>query len=120
MRLRRRVNKVLRSRTNLSATEWYQTHWQPLAIPRSISDFVYTQMQTYSGLEIGRIQPSDRLEEDLHLTLICWFDWELMFCENFLNSFEIDLTTQFNPDTLDTVQDLLLFLNHQLLSVNRY
>jgi hypothetical protein len=120
IQLRQRVTQVIRRRSNLSVTEWYQTHWQPLAIPRPISDFVYTQMQNYSGLEFGRIQPSDRLDDDLHLSLICWFDWELTFCESFLEMFEIDLTNQFNPDDFDTVQDLMLFLNKQLLSVNRF
>lgn len=120
LRLRRRVNKALWSRSNLSATEWFQTYWQPLAVPRAISDFVYTQMQSYSGLEFGRVQPSDRLNEDLHLSLICWFDWEVSFCDAFFQAFEVNLELEFNPDEFDTVSDLVLFLNRQILSINRF
>lgn len=119
LRLRRRVARNLRQRDNLSATEWYQTCWQPLDIAKPISDFVYTHLQTYSGLEFGRIQPGDRLQADLHLTLICWFDWELTFCEDFFNSFGVDLQPEFNPDQFETVAELLFFLNRQLLPISR-
>ncbi|MDX2242443.1 MAG: hypothetical protein NW224_17290 [Leptolyngbyaceae cyanobacterium bins.302] len=120
LRLRRRVNQTLRKRTNLSATEWYESYWQPLEVTRCISDFVYTQMQTYSGLVFGRVRPSDRLNEDLHLFLICWFDWELSFCESFLECFGIDLTADFNPDDFVTIKDLVIFLNQQLLLTNHH
>jgi len=120
MHLRRRINKALRGRSKLSATEWFQTYWQPLSVPRSISDFVYTQMQYYSGLEFGRVQPSDRLHEDLHLCLVCWFDWEASFCEAFTEAFDVDLEPEFNPDEFDTVTDLVLFLNDHILSMNRF
>lgn len=120
IKLRRRVNKTLRHRPNLSATEWYETYWQSLDITRPISDFVYTQMQSYSGIVFGRVRPSDRLNEDLHLSLVCWFDWESFFCDHFLNSFGVDLLLDFNPDEFSTVQDLVLFLNQQVLLTNRF
>lgn len=119
LRVRRNVNKALRLRPALSATEWHQKFWQPLNVPRQISDFVYTQMQQYSGLEFGRVQPHDRLNEDLHLHLVCWFDWELAFYQAFFDCFEIDLSAQFNLDTLTTVEEFVLHLNYQLLSVKR-
>jgi len=72
-------------------------------------------MQTYSSLSFGKVQPSDRICEDLHLSLVCWFDWELAFCEDFLATFAIDLTSQFNPNHFGTVKDLMLFLNQQVL-----
>lgn len=120
LHLRRRVNKTLRSRTSLSATGWFQTYWQPLSVARSISDFVYTQMQTHSGLEFGRVQPGDRLHEDLHLSLVCWFNWETTFCVTFAETFGTDLEPDFNPDNFYTVADLVLFLNRQILSTNRF
>lgn len=115
--MRRCVQRFLRRRSLLNSREWYERFWKP-DIPKPISDFVYTQMSHYSGLEFGRVLPTDRLNEDLHLTLICWFDWELVFCEDFLRTFGIDLSDRFAPETLSTVQDLLLFLKHQFLSVN--
>jgi len=119
LRLRRRINRTLRKRDNLSATEWYQVFWQPLDIAKPVSDFVYTHMQAYSGLEFGCVQPSDRLQSDLHLSLVCWFDWELTFCADFLKTFDIDLASQFNLDHFETVEELVFFLNRQLLAINR-
>jgi len=118
LRMRRRVNKALRNRPSLTAVEWHQTFWQSYEVAQAISDFVYQEMQEYSGVEFGRVRPSDRLNEDLHLPLICWFDWELSFCENFLSTFGIDLEMGFDADEFTTVKDLVLFLNRQLLSVN--
>jgi hypothetical protein len=116
--MRRLVKRFLRCRPMLSQREWYERFWQPADIPRPISDFVYTKMSEYSGLEFGRVLPNDRLNEDLHLVLICWFDWEASFCQDFLDNFGIDPSDRFNPDTFTTVQDLVLFLKNQLLSMN--
>ncbi|UIE39557.1 hypothetical protein KIK02_08370 [Leptodesmis sichuanensis A121] len=118
LKMRRSVQRFLRRRSCLNSREWYERFWKPVDIPKPISDFVYTQMSQYSGLEFGQVLPTDRLNEDLHLTLICWFDWELAFCEDFLDNFGIDLSDRFDPEPLSTVQDLLLFLKYQLLSVN--
>lgn len=118
LKMRRSVKRFLGRRSLLSPYDWYERFWQPGDIPKSISDFVYTRMSDYSGLEFGRILPTDRLNEDLHLSLVCWFDWEISFCQEFLDSFGVDLSDRFNPETLSTVQDLVLFLKHQLLSVN--
>ncbi|MGQ9873126.1 hypothetical protein [Leptodesmis sp.] len=117
LKMRRCVQRFLHRRSLLNSCEWYERFCKP-DIPKPISDFVYTRMSHYAGLEFGRVLPTDRLNEDLHLTLICWFDWELVFCEDFLRTFGIDLRDRFAPETLSTVQDLLLFLKHQFLSVN--
>ncbi|MBF2027887.1 MAG: hypothetical protein IGS48_14175 [Oscillatoriales cyanobacterium C42_A2020_001] len=120
LRMRRHVNKVLRSRPNLVATEWHQTCWQSSEVSPPVSTFVYQKMQEYSGLEFGRVRPSDRLNEDLHLPLVCWFDWELSFCEAFWQAFGVDLQAEFDLEQFTTVEDLVLFLNQQLLSVNHW
>lgn len=120
LRLRRRINQALRSRPNLSASDWFHTYWQPLAVARPISDFVYTQLQTVSGLDLGRVQPGDRLQIDLQFTLICWFDWEVTLSEAFAESFGVMLEPDFNPDEFETVADLVLFLNRQIFSINRF
>ena len=119
LRVRRHVNRVLQNRSCLNIVEWHQIFWQPLDISRQISEFVYQQMQEYSGLEFGRVQPSDRLIEDLKLPLTCWFDWELFFCDAFWENFGIELGESFSIESLKTMEDLMLFLNRQLLSVNR-
>jgi hypothetical protein len=118
LRVRRSVKRFLHRRSLLNQRDWYLRFWQSADIPQSISDFVYLQMSQYSGLEFGRVLPSDRLNEDLHLPLICWFDWETSFCQDFLDHFGIDLSDRFNPASLTTVRDLVLFLKHQLLSMN--
>jgi len=118
LRMRGRVNKALRHRPNLTVTEWHQTLWQSHEVAEVISEFVYQKMRAYSGVEFGRVRPGDRLNEDLHLPLICWFDWESSFCEEFYNSFGIDLEMAFDAGEFTTLGDLVLFLNRQLLSVN--
>lgn len=118
LEMRRRVRKSLRDRHLLTMAEWYQTCWQPLDVSYHVSDFVYRHLQDCSGLEFGRVRPGDRLEEDLHLTLICWFDWELSFCDDFLTCFGVDLGTHFTPNAFLTLEELMVFLNRRVLSVN--
>ncbi|NJP10295.1 MAG: hypothetical protein HC866_13150 [Leptolyngbyaceae cyanobacterium RU_5_1] len=119
LQMRRYVNRVLRDRRpSLSASQWYEKFWQPLDVSKPISDFVYTHMQDYSGLDFSKAYPSDRLNEDLHLPLVCWFDWQLSLCQDFWDCFGVDLSDRFNPEALFTVQELVLFLNYQLLSIN--
>lgn len=118
VRVRRRVGRFLRDRPVLSADEWFEVFWQPRNISKSVADFVYTHMQSYSGLDFARVRPTDQLDKDLSLTLVCWFDWELSLCEDFLNCFGVNLCDRFDAHTLNTVEDLVVFLNRQLLSVN--
>ncbi|HIK46252.1 MAG TPA: hypothetical protein IGR64_15435, partial [Leptolyngbyaceae cyanobacterium M65_K2018_010] len=68
----------------------------------------------YSGLEIGRLRPNDRLLEDLQLPAVCWFDWGITLCEDFYNTFGVDLADQFDETQLATCADLVLFLNQRL------
>ena len=118
IRLRQQVQRTLRQRPCLNAQGWYHLHWQSCGIAQPISDFVYGHLQQYSGLEVGRVYPSDRLNEDLYLPLICWFDWEISFCESFLETFGVNLESEFNSNNFVTIHDLMLFLNQQLLSVS--
>ncbi|PSB31740.1 hypothetical protein [Stenomitos frigidus] len=118
LRARQRVNRCLRDRPALSSDEWFEQLWQPQGIAQPIAHFIYTHMQTYSGLDFARVRPTDRLIEDLCLPLVCWFDWQLSFSEDFLASFGLDLSDRFDPQSFTTVEELVIFLNHQLLSVN--
>ncbi|MBC7969619.1 MAG: hypothetical protein H7Z11_05725 [Verrucomicrobia bacterium] len=118
LRMRRRVNQCLRDRPALSVEEWFELFWKPQGIAQPLAAFVYTHMQAYSGLEFARVRPNDRLNEDLYLPLVCWFDWQTSFDEDFLSCFGIDLSDRFDPQSFTTVEELVIFLNHQLLSVN--
>jgi hypothetical protein len=119
LRTRQRVNQFLRDRPALSSDEWYEQLWQARGITRPIAVFVYNHMQLYSGLEFARVRPIDRLIDDLCLPFVCWFDWQLSFHEDFSAAFGLDLSDRFDPQSFDTVEELVIFLNHQLLSVNR-
>ncbi|KAM3107357.1 hypothetical protein [Phormidesmis sp. 146-35] len=116
--LRKRINQTLRDRPSRTADEWYELFWQPLGISQEVSDFVYQQLEDYSGLHFANVLPSDRLTEDLHLPLVCWFDWEISFCEAFGGQFGIDVSEEFDLSRFSTLQALVVFLNQQLLSVN--
>lgn len=116
LRQRRQVNRFLRDRPALTPDEWFEQFWEPLEISQAVTDFVYLSLQNYSGLEWARVQPSDHLVKDLHLVLVCWFDWEISFCEDFFCCFGVELGLE--VDNFQTVEDLVIFLDHQLLSVN--
>ncbi|NJR52376.1 MAG: hypothetical protein HC780_25180 [Leptolyngbyaceae cyanobacterium CSU_1_3] len=116
--LRRRINRMLRDRPSRTADEWYELFWQPLSVSKEVAIFVYQQMEDYSGLHFANVLPSDRLTEDLNLPLVCWFDWELSFCESFACQFGIDLSEEFDIYAFSTLQEFVVFLNQQLLPVN--
>jgi hypothetical protein len=118
LRLRRRVKRRLNDRPLLNRGEWYERYWQGLGVSRQVSDFVYTRFQDYSGLDWGRIQPSDRLVDDLRFPLVCWFDWQTALQEDFLAQFDVELDPMIDPNTFATVEALMMFLNHRLLSIN--
>jgi len=50
--------------------------------------------------------------------LVCWFDWELTLCDDFCQCFAVDLSECFDTQILDTIDELVRFLDYQLLSVN--
>jgi hypothetical protein len=117
LRTKRQVQRFLGHRPALNAQDWYEKFWEPLEVTQSVANFVYLQMQQYSDLEFARVRPSDRLNEDLQIPLVCWFDWELRLCDDFCNWFGIDVSDRFDPNTFSTIQDLVMFLNHQLRPV---
>jgi hypothetical protein len=116
---RQQVNKFLRDRSALKAEDWFEQLWQPRDVSRQIANFIYAYMPTYSGLEFARVRPNDRLEQDLHFISVCWFDWQFALCDDFLENFGVDLSDRFDPENFTTVEDLVVFLNHQLLSINQ-
>ncbi len=118
LRMRQRVNRMLRDRPRLDPEDWHQQFWQSLNITRQISLFVYRHLPHYSGLDCGRMHPSDRLQDDLHLSLVCWFDWQDALRQDFFTQFEIDLGETTDLETLSTIGDFMVFLDRQLMSIN--
>jgi hypothetical protein len=108
------VRQWLGDRPHLSLEEWFTRFWEPQGINRPLAEFVYHQMQAQSGLDFTRVQPSDRLLEDLHLPLICWFDWETSLCDHFVRQFGVEVFDGFDIARLHTLQDFVLFFQQQL------
>ena len=117
--VRSQINQGWRSRPTRTFEDWYRSFWQPLSVSQDIATFVYRKMAAYSGLPFEKVTPADRLIEDLQLPLVCWFDWEHNLCDDFCDRFGIEISDRFDLDNLHTVRDLVIFLNQQLLLVNR-
>ncbi len=66
-------------------------------------------MQEYTGLDFARVQPHDRLSEDLYIPAVCWFDWNFTFTEDFYQQFQVDLSDRFDPQNFGTVEELVFF-----------
>ena len=86
--IRRQVNVQLSKRPSLSLEDWSQLFPKVLTNKASqrLLAFVYERLPIYSGLQISKIRPSDRLIEDLQLPLVCWFDWPHQLCCDFLRN----------------------------------
>ena len=116
--IRRSINVQLSSRPSLALDEWSKLFPGLLNEPVShkLLAFVYDQLPIYSGLEISKIRPSDRLIEDLQLPLVWWFDWPHQLCGDFYKTFQVDISENFDESLLETIGDLVWFLNKQLKS----
>ena len=111
--MRRQVNQSLRHRPLLGLGEWFESFGKPHQIAYPVVNFLYTRLESYSGIEPGRLLPSDRLEEDLHWTELCGFDWQITLCEDFMRQFNIDLTPCLEDFSPATIEDLVFLLHHQ-------
>ncbi|MBF2051783.1 MAG: hypothetical protein EDM05_047600 [Leptolyngbya sp. IPPAS B-1204] len=111
LKVRRQVNRMLRQRPLLSLNQWFQSFYQPLGITYTVTDFAYVHLARYSGLELGRVLPTDRLDEDLHWTQVCWFDWQLNLYDDFWQQFGVDISDCWDESALLTIKDLMAFLN---------
>ena len=63
---------------------------------KSVLSFVYEYFADYSGLAFSQVRPNDSLNRDLNFPLVCWFDWTLNFCDDFLTHFDLDLSDCFD------------------------
>ena len=121
--IQRRLSHWLLTRPYLSCDQWFNRYWNQPGLARAYSreliQFLYTHLQEYTGLEVGRLQPSDRLVDDLQFPSICWFDWGLTLCTDFYDAFGVDISDQFDEGCLETCADLVDFLNFALDSTER-
>ncbi len=115
---RQELYRLLLYRPYLNCDQWFDRYWTPPSVQQTYSkpliEFAYSRLQVYTGLEVGRLRPSDRLVEDLQFPSICWFDWGINLCADFYNAFGIDISEQFDETGLFTCADLIGFLNQQL------
>ncbi len=112
--IRKQVNQQMQGRTQrvLGAVAWGKLFCRSdRAYP--LLSFIYQRFGLYSGLEFGRVRPGDRLNDDLHFPLVCWFDWTTTFCEDFFQRFGVDLSDRFDEATFDTIDELIDFLIEQ-------
>lgn len=116
--LRYQVRRWLQSRPNLKIDQWHRQCWQSpehtSPLPQSLTHFLYIHLEKHTGLNAGRIRPSDRLVEDLKFPLICWFDWPIALCDDVYAEFGIDITDRFDESQLSTVEALAHFLNAEI------
>lgn len=113
-KVRQQVNRSLQHRPALNLDQWFETFYKPQGIAYPVVAFAYTHLKQYSGLEFGRVLPDDRLHEDLHWSSVCWFDWEIQLCDDFCQTFDIDLSSHLVELNPSTVAEFVLFLNHSI------
>ncbi len=116
--IRRRINIQLQQRSSLALEDWTQLfpRLTKNELSKRLLAFVYDKLSVYSGLNVSQVRPSDRLIDDLQLPLVCWFDWPHQLCCDFYETFQIDIMDEFDESRLETVADLVWFLNQQLES----
>lgn len=112
--LRCQVNRKLRHRLALAQDEWFETFWQQESISPALSEFVYYHIPHYSGLQVERLKPGDRLEADLCWTQVCWFDWEIDLYDDFLQCFGTDISEEFDFGSVKTLDDFIHCLGYCL------
>ncbi|NJR37863.1 MAG: hypothetical protein HC781_02245 [Leptolyngbyaceae cyanobacterium CSU_1_4] len=112
--MRRQVKQSLRHRPTLGLSEWFESFCRSRPIAYPVVNFLYTRLETYSGIEPGKLLPSDRLEEDLRWTDLCGFDWQIILCDDFMQQFNVDMTRCIEDFSPKTLEDLGLLLHQQL------
>ena len=110
--VRHQVNYSLRNqRRPLSPDAWCEECHRVTQAQDETLLFIYRSLEAYSGLEFNRVRPEDRLVDDLQFPLVCWFDWSLRFCDDVVSQFGIDISDTFDETQLDTLADLICFLD---------
>jgi hypothetical protein len=105
-----RVRTRLRSRSWLSADEWYETQWKDRGISRRVADFAYRHLPLYSGLDFGFVRAQDLLVGELRLGAVCWGDWELDLYNDWQSEFGCSIVEAFDYTDNSTLSDLLILM----------
>ena len=118
-----------RARQSLGVVEWCETFSSEFPTiaeatqaaatesdAKSVLVFVYEYFAEYTGIHFNQVRPNDRLDRDLNFPLICWFDWTLNFCDDFLNHFDLDLSDCFDETNFTTIGELVEFLVAQVVT----
>ena len=131
LEIRQQVNRWMqaRDRQPLSIAEWCEVFsGESAAITKAIKKrttasaatsvlaFVYQFFGDYSGLAFSQVRPNDSLNRDLHFPLVCWFDWTLNFCDDFLAHFDLDLSDRFDEAEFLTIGEMVEFLVAQVVA----
>lgn len=131
LEIRQQVNRWMqaRDRQPLNLVEWCEVFsGESAAIARatqkrttksvamSVLAFVYKFFSDYSGLAFSQVRPNDSLNRDLHFPLVCWFDWTLNFCDDFLTHFDLDLSDCFDEAEFLTIGEMVEFLVAQVVA----
>ena len=110
-KVRQQVNRALSDRPALSSDQWFETFYRSQGVAYTVVSFAYRYLQAYSGLEIGRVRPTDRLDADLYWTEVCWFDWEAQLCRDVQQQFNIDISDCLDDFQEFTIGELVAFLD---------
>lgn len=111
LKVRQRVNRTLSDRPALSSDQWFETFYRSQGIAQTVVSFAYRHLGLYSGLEISRVRPTDRLDADLHWTEVCWFDWEAQLCHDVQQQFSVDISDCLDDFQEFTIGELVTFLD---------
>lgn len=111
LKMRQQVNRALSNRPALTSDEWFKMFYQSQGIAYSAVNFVYQYLGQYSGLEMSRVLPADRLNEDLRWTFICWFDWETQFWHDVYQQFGVDMSECLHDLDQFTIEDLVVLMD---------
>lgn len=109
--VRQRINRALSDRPPLSFDQWFAAFYQPQGVTDAVALFAYQHLNQYSGLEISRVQPTDRLDKDLCWTAVCWFDWDCQLCDDIHQQFGVDVSDNLESFAQPTIGELVLFLD---------
>lgn len=110
LKVRRQVNRLLCQRAALDLEQWFQLFYQSQGITYAVAAFAYVHLPRYSGLKFERVLPTDRLDQDLCWTQVCWFDWEVRLYDDFWQQFGVDISECLDVSALLTVKDLMACL----------
>ena len=117
-----------RDRQSLSITTWcelFSSEFASIAqataesatesAAKSVLAFVYEFFGEYTGLAFSQVRPNDSLNRDLNFPLVCWFDWTINFCDDFLTHFDLDLSDCFDEADFLTIGEMVEFLVAQVV-----